>query len=162
MEELISQDDRLGRIHPQSVNTVRVPTIRLNDRTILFHPFFRVGRGESVVDNAGSGGIICALDSKTGTVIAAADEHGNKFTVHPDTKEKLIGFEIPEWDKAVEFVEALVKVVPSNRYTGWDIALTNEGWILIEANARGQWVAQIPLQQGFRKEYMQYMQELNL
>ena len=162
LEELIIQAEPMVSIHSQSVNTVRIPTVRLDDRVEIFQPFFRAGRGESIVDNGGAGGIICALDEKTGKVIAAKDEKCQKYIVHPDTNFPLIGFTIPEWDKAVEFVEQLVQVVPSNRYTAWDLAYTSNGYVLVEANARGQFLSQIPLEYGFRSQVMQYFKELNI
>ena len=44
----------------------------------------------------------------------------------------------------------LARQIPSNRYAGWDLALTKNGWLMIEGNARGQFVGwQIPMQKGF-------------
>ena len=160
VEEVITQDLFMEQFHPDSVNTVRIPTIRLDDRTVIFHPFFRVGRGNAIVDNAGAGGIICALDAKDGTIIAAADEKGVTYIQHPETNVRLVGNTIPRWNEAIEFAKRLAEVVPTNRYTGWDIALTKDGWRLIEGNARGQFVAQIPLQYGFRTEIEGYLQEI--
>ena len=160
LEELVIQDDRMKAAHPQSVNTVRVPTIRLNDRVVIFHPYYRVGRGGSVVDNAGAGGIICAVDAETGLVVGAADELGIHYTVHPETGAPRIGFQIPEWEAAVKLARELAMVIPTNRYTGWDLALTDKGWVLIEGNARGQFVCQIPLKHGFRQEIEGYLKEM--
>ena len=162
-EELIHQDDRMKAFHAQSVNTIRVPTIRLDDRTVVFHPVLRVGRGDSVIDNTSAGGIICPLDNETGVVLAARDRAGNEYEKNPNTGEPLVGVQVPEWDSAVAFVKRLVQVVPSNRYTGWDIALSKDkGWMLVEANARGQMGSQIALQKGYRKEIDGYRKELGL
>ncbi len=150
-EELIVRTDAMANLHPSSVNTVRVPTILTDDEVLIVNPFFRVGQGGNCVDNAGAGGIICSVDKDSGEVFAAADEHGRRFTEHPQTSERLVGFQIPKWEEAKELVRELAKVVPSNRYTGWDIALTDEGWVLVEANRRGQFVLQIASQIGFRK-----------
>ena len=160
VEELIIQSEIVSKLHPASVNTVRVPTIRLDDETLIINPFFRVGQNGNHVDNAGSGGIICDIDTETGQVFAAADEHGNTFTTHPNTNEKLIGFQIPRWDEAKMLVKKLATIIPSNRYTGWDIALTDSGWILVEANRRGQFVWQIPSQIGFREEINTILKKL--
>jgi hypothetical protein len=162
IEELIVQDEYMMALHPQSVNTVRIATIRMENRVVIFHPFFRVGRGESVVDNAGAGGIICAVDDKTGTVIAAKDEKGHKYELHPDTQLPLIGFKLPEWQDAIDLAKELAMIVPSNRYTGWDLAHTNSGWVLVEGNARGQFLAQIPLERGFKEEVTSYLKELGI
>ena len=152
VEELIIQADAMAKLHSSSVNTIRVPTIRLDEEVLIVNPFLRVGQGGRCVDNAGAGGIICALDGESGVVFATADEHGNRFTEHPQTHVRLIDFKIPRWDEAKAFVSELAKVVPDNRYTGWDIALTEDGWVLVEANRRGQFVWQIASQVGFRKE----------
>ena len=153
VEELILPDRSLEKLHPQSVNTIRVPAVRTDDDVILLHPFLRVCQHGNCVDNAGAGGIMCSIDVETGRILAAADKKGHRFEVHPDTGEKLVGFVVPRWDEAKEMVRELAAVVPSNRYTGWDITLTENGWIMIEANRRGQFGGiQTPLQIGFRKE----------
>ena len=51
-------------------------------------------------------------------------------------------------------------MVPENRHTGWDLALTNDGWVLVEANRRTQFGFQMSLQQGFRKEINGYLKQL--
>lgn len=162
IEELIVQDERLAALHPKSVNTMRITTIRLDDRTVIFHPNLRIGRGNLVVDNAGAGGILAPVDSETGCVLAAADKKGIFYKTHPDTGVPLEGFEVPCWKEAVDFARKLAQVVPSNRCTGWDIALTRSGWVLVEANACGQWGGQFVLQQGFRPEIETYLKELGI
>lgn len=162
VEELIVQDERMGALHPKSVNTVRITSIRLDDRTVIFHPNLRVGRGDSVVDNAGAGGILAPVDPATGRVIAAGDKKGIFYKVHPETGAQLEGFEVPCWQDAVEVVRKLAQVVPSNRCVGWDLALSKSGWVLVEANSRGQWGGQFVLQQGFRREIETYLKELGI
>ena len=152
VEELIEQSPEMALFHPRSVNTVRVSTVRFDDVTRIIHPFMRLGRGDSVVDNAGAGGIIAQLDGETGKVYAAADEHGKFYLVHPDTQVPIVGFTVPRWDDARELACRLAQVVPDNRYTGWDLALTPKGWVMVEGNRKGQFVWQIPRQIGFRGE----------
>ena len=163
IEELIQQVNILGKLHPTSVNTVRIPTIRVNSKeTVIFHPCLRVGRGDSIVDNAGSGGIICALNPENGTVIAARDEKGNEFTIHPETGVRLTGFTVPEWDVAVNTAKELADIIPSNRYTAWDLALTEKGWVMVEANARGQFIWQYSTLQGCRSEINQLFNRMGI
>ncbi len=160
VEELIIQDDRMAVFHPGSVNTVRVFSVRFDERVEIFHPFFRIGRGDSVVDNAGAGGIICNIDKNSGRVIIAGDERGHLFPVHPDTHVPIVGFVIPCWDELIETVTKLAGVIPEVRYVGWDLALTKEGWVMIEGNDKGQFVFQIPSQTGFRRELRKICKEL--
>ncbi len=162
VEEFIQQDDSLSKFHPQSVNTVRVPTIRFDNRVEIFHPFFRIGQGGCITDNAGSGGIICALDVKTGEIIATADEFGNKYDSHPDTHQQLLGVKLPHWEELIRLSKEMALVVPTNRYSSWDLALTESGWELVEANARGQFVWQYATQIGFKEEITRVLEEIGL
>lgn len=161
-EELIRQCAELSAVHPESVNTMRIFTVRFDDR-IEFLPFaWRVGRGSACVDNGGSGGIFCALNDE-GEIVSTADEKGRFYDVHPDTGHPLIGFKIPHFEEAKALAKELAMVVPSNRYCGWDIALTDDGWVMQEGNWQGGIVAfQCPLQRGYRKEMDAIMAELGL
>lgn len=152
LEELVEQCAEMARLHPESVNTVRFPTFRLDDRVHIFPPYLRMGQGSSFVDNAGSGGIFGLVDLETGRVYAACDELGNTYEVHPDTKERIIGFVVPRWEEALSLVKELITVIPSVRWVGWDLALTDDGWVLIEGNERAQFVFQIPDKKGCREE----------
>ena len=154
VEELIIQSSILADFHPNSVNTIRIPTFRYNDKEILIlHPFLRVGQGGSIVDNASAGGIMGLVDIDTGCIYAASDERCNYYTKHPDTNLDIVGFKIPMWNEALDFVKKLANVIPNVKYVGWDIALTEKGWVLIEGNEKGQFLWQIPTKQGFREEF---------
>lgn len=153
-EEIIIQSDEFANFHPESVNTLRITTVRFNDYIEIIHPAMRIGTGNSFVDNAGSNGILCSISLNTGKIIATSNERGEAFIKHPDTGMKLIGYKIPFFEEAVNLAKELALVVPSNRYTGWDLAHTKNGWILVEANSYGGFVIwQIPLQKGFRLEW---------
>lgn len=160
IEELIVQQSTMHQLNPSSVNTVRMPTIRFNDRVEVFYPVLRVGRKGSVTDNAGSGGVVCAVDVQTGTVYAAADEFGNIYETHPDSGVNLIGFTVPRWEEAKAMVKELAMIVPNNRYSSWDMALTNDGWVMIEVNAKGQFLWQYATKQGFREEIESVLKEI--
>lgn len=161
IEELISQDGRMAAFHPSSVNTVRIPTFRFDDETVVLQPFMRIGQGDAIVDNAGHGGIICNLDVDTGRVYSCCDERGRRFTSHPDTGKEIIGFQVPCWEEAKSMVKALADVLPAVRYVGWDLALTLNGWVLVEGNDKGQFVFQYPASEGFRPTLMSILQRYN-
>lgn len=160
VEQLIVQDQRMASFHPQSVNTVRVPSIRFDDRVEIINPFLRIGRGLSVVDNAGAGGIMGNINKDTGMVYIASDEQAQSYTIHPDTHVPIVGFVIPRWNELVEIVTKLAEVIPEVRYVGWDLALTEDGWVMVEGNDKGQFVFQVPSQTGFRSELKEICKEL--
>lgn len=160
LEELIIQDDHLAALHKESANTLRVITIRYDDRVDVIKSYLRMGKGESVIDNASAGGVFGVVNVKNGKIYAACDRLGNTFECHPDTHINLINFEIPRWNEVVDLVKRAAQVLPKVRYVGWDVAVTKDGCVLIEGNDKGRWSFQIPLQEGFRDEMNTILREL--
>lgn len=160
LEELICQDARLAAFHENSCNTIRIITLRFDNRIEILHSFLRLGQGDSVVDNAGAGGIMANIDIKTGKVYAACDELGKSYMEHPESKLPIVGYVLPQWEEAVCVAKKLAMVLPDVRYVGWDLALSKNGWVMIEGNDKGQFVFQYPAQEGFRDEMNSILREL--
>lgn len=152
--------DELGKLHPQSVNTLRIPTINFGDHIEIFHPFLRIGKGSSFVDNAGAGGIGATIDVYSGKIKSAGDEEGNYYLRHPDTGVQLIDFKIPYWEDAIAMAKELASLVPDVKYVGWDLALTYKGWVLVEGNEDGQFVFQYFDQEGAMPEIKNIISKL--
>ncbi len=160
-EELIVQDEATARFHPQSLNTVRFPTIRQDDGVKLWYPFLRMGKGESFVDNISSGGVAALIDPETGVLGKAASHYAADVQEHPDTGVHIPGAQLPRWDEAVALVKELAQVVPEMRYVGWDLALSDKGWVLVEGNAAAQMSTQQTLSgHGYRSEFMAELKKM--
>lgn len=154
IEELIVQDESMAVFNPTSVNTLRIHTASYgNGEVDVLWPCLRMGRAGSVVDNAGAGGIFAAIDAKTGKTISAIDESRNVWTIHPDSKIDLIGVTIPRWGEAVALVKELAKTLPDAGFVGWDLALTKEGWVMVEGNTCPLLIYQIAVGRGLRPEF---------
>lgn len=151
-EELIIQSDALAKFHPQSVNTLRLNTIRCKDSIVVWQCILRYGQGANVVDNAHFGGCFSVIDDK-GYAIAAGDVKRHKFKVHPDTGVALTGFKVPDWEQACEIVRNLATMVDGLRYIGWDLAHTDKGWILVEANTEPGILPPMVTGKGVAKEF---------
>lgn len=159
LEEIIVQTMEMKALHPESVNTVRCPTVYTQNGGVIFHPVLRMGRGGSFVDNAAAGGIIANIDAETGIVISdGVDENGNHYEIHPDTKVKIKGFQIPKWNELIQFANDISSVMPEVRYVGWDMVLTDNGWVMIEGNCHGQFLCEYVDQVG-RKAEMDELQK---
>ena len=161
LEELIEQVPEMAVLHPESVNTLRIPTINYGDHIEVFHPFMRMGMGKAFVDNAGAGGIGATIDPQTGKVMNVGDELGRSYTHHPDSGVDLTNFTVPRWVDAVETAKKLASMVPDVRYCGWDLALTKDGWVMIEGNEDGQFVFQYFDHKGCSKEIMKVLKDFN-
>ena len=152
LEECIIQCEETAKFHPNSVNTLRIATFFDGNKTIPLFSFFRTGRGNQIVDNGGAGGIFTSVDVATGiSITPGIDEDGNTYLCHPDSGEQMIGIRIPKWNEMLELLDQLARVVPEQQYVAWDLALTNSGWVMVEANSKGQFVQQYAEHKGCRR-----------
>ena len=159
-EELIVQDDSLAQFHPASVNTLRIHTVNYGDSLEILWPCLRIGCGGSIVDNAGAGGIFGAVDVDTGRIVAVSDEFHHTFDVHPDTGIHVLGYEIPRWKEACEMAKRLALCMPDCPFVGWDLALTEKGWLMVEGNYGPLLIWQIAVGKGIRKEFNRMKQKI--
>lgn len=137
-EEYIHQHKVMAHLNPHSVNTIRIVTIRHdeNDIEIAYATLRSGAKVDSFVDNLSSGGIMTDVDPETGIVNSFGTDHEqNRYAYHPITKTQLIGLNIPNWDKAVELVTNAHREIAENPIIGWDIAITEDGVDVVEANS---------------------------
>lgn len=153
-EELIVQSDALAKFHPSSVNTLRLNTVRCKDSVEVVWPILRFGRSGNIVDNAHFNGIFSVIDEKSGMAIAAGDVKRHKYVEHPDTHCPLVGFKVPQWEEACELVRLLATKTEGLRFIGWDLAHTDKGWVLVEANTSPGILSPMVTGVGIRKEFM--------
>jgi hypothetical protein len=99
--------------------------------------------GCSVTDNfsAGmAGNIVAPIDLDIGTLGPAAGSARRQWpemhTVsrHPDTGEVIEGFLVPHWQDLKQLTVRAQASFPELRCLGWDVAVTEKGPVLIEAN----------------------------
>lgn len=135
VETYLIQHPLMAQFAPASVNTIRVVTVVKDDKVNIVYTLFRMGDGVSVVDNFHSGGVIAPVDKETGIISGSAVDFEQKKTdYHPGTGVKIKDFQIPYWPEVLALIDKAAKVVPGMRYIGWDVAITANGPVLIEAN----------------------------
>ena len=164
-EELIIAHPAIRQLNPDSVNTVRLSTF-FDGRKVRMHwPFMKIGRAGSFVDNGGAGGILVAIDEEKGTFVSTGiDEACTRYTSHPDNGTVFQGFQLPNWDDALELGRKIamcaLEWIPDVRFIGWDITCNAEGrWVVIEGNAFSQFIGQqAPLQIGVKAELDEMIQ----
>ena len=143
LEELIVQGEEIARIHPDSVNTVRLVTYHSDSGdTYPQWCFLRMGSGGSHTDNMSGGGISALVDFETGVVCDCGRDYlGHRYIYHPDTNVQLVGLKLPHWDEVRGLACRLAAVLPEVRFVGWDLAYSDRGWVFVEGNAQPQCVA---------------------
>ena len=154
-EWVIENHADVKKVHPSSLNTLRMPTLRSGENCKVMGGYLRFGRDGLSVDNISSGGMVAEVDLDTGIVVSAAVDHaGREFYKHPTTGEIIIGLQVPYWEEAKALALEAAKITPQLIYTGWDVAITPTGPILIEGNSMGGLeIQQMPRHMGKRYLY---------
>ena len=157
-EDLIRQSEEMSLWNPSSVNTVRMPCIFANGYFHVLNPFLRTGRKGQIIDNAGGGGIFACIDETTGIVTTdGIDENNIHYDNHPDSGIKFKGWKVPKYNELLTLAETIFRTcLPEHKYIGFDFALTDEGWVLIEGNW-GQFVGQYVSKKGIRQKFLDYL-----
>lgn len=135
IEECIKQHSELIYGNA-SVNTIRAHSIIDSEGEVhLCKMIFRVGVGNSVVDNYAHGGCAYEVQMETGRIISPSlTKDGAEVYIHPQTSIFMLGRQIPNWEKVIEGVKKAHAMLPGCRFIGWDVAITNDGIELIEGN----------------------------
>jgi len=149
IEEAIVQHSEMNLLYPDSINTIRFITLVENDGVKLLGASLRMGNGKHV-DNTTEGGVYASINIKDGKLDSVAfNSLGEKFPKHPITKQDIEGFQIPFWDEIIDMCKKAAFEVPDVRCVGWDVAVTENGPLLIEGNDRwGRFVWQHPKERG--------------
>lgn len=139
LEQVVVNCSEISRINPSSLNTFRVYTlIDRNGIPRILAIMLRAGAAGKAVDNWGSGGVGYSFDVDSGVCVGYGyDKKHNRYIFHPGSEFIMAGFSIPQYKEFTEFVLALAKVELRARYVGWDIAITPDGFELIEMNFPG-------------------------
>lgn len=157
-EEFISQDDRLSCWNKSSVNTIRIPSYLTPEGPTIFRPFIRTGRVGSFVDNAGVGGIFATINESTGEIITdGADEHGNFYVCHPDSRIVYKGWKVPLWKELLAVAKNAHLKMPDNKYVAYDFALTSSGWVMVEGNWGQYMCQQTSTRKGQKEGFLRLM-----
>lgn len=133
-QERIVQSVETAKLHPSSLNTIRVMTLLLDNEIKILPCAFRMGVGNSKVDNASFGGIYCKINEDGTLSDYAYDALGKRFDVHPDGMA-FTSVKFDFMDKIFALVKDAAQRFPHFRLIGWDIAVDKDNNpVIIEAN----------------------------
>lgn len=134
MEEYIVQHEDLSKVYSGSVNSLRLFTFFDGENSYLLQTIIKFGNN-GFVDNFSSGGMYAFVDDEGKVITPAIDQMDNEYIVHPESKEKILGFKVPNFDKACEVVLNASKKINEVKYIGWDVAITKDKACIIEGNS---------------------------
>ena len=145
-QEIVSNCDSVRNIHPQSLNTFRITTYLWNNKVYHFPVIMRLGKGNSVLDNAHQGGMFIGLSDDGYLSECAFTEFQDRYYTHPDSGVVFKGYRIPETTSAIDAVEKIHQRIPQLGMISWDVVVNDKNEvIIIEMNVKGQsaWLPQM-------------------
>lgn len=136
--EYIVQHPELRKYHSESVNTVRLTVFKSDGMTPeLGNAYLRLGSPESgYVDNVVAGAMIAEIDLGTGRYHSGAVLSKGRMCSSPDHPGSGLRVEgtIPGWEQIKDAVLAVAEALPQLEYLGFDVAVTSDGFRVIEIN----------------------------
>lgn len=140
--EYLNQADYAHNIYPGTINTIRILTMKDPKTSEIIIPIavHKFGsKNTEPADNVRNGGVTAQIDLETGLLNKGALHLENNkkiewIDVHPDTKVKIEGTQIPDWQKMKEELIEVANEFMFLPYVGWDVLITNNGIQIIEGN----------------------------
>lgn len=139
LSEAVAQHPYAASLYSETVNTIRIITMRAPDTGFIkvFFAVQRVGTSRTIpVDNASRGGLVCRIDLDSGRLSHARSLH--ELTVyenHPDSGVRFEDVVIPDWQALKDEILALANRFPYLSFVAWDVVKLPDGRsCVIEAN----------------------------
>lgn len=155
---LLQNNSELGRLvqpqlknHPalekitggKSPSTVRVVTAIHNGKARIVYAVQKLTTNNNTTDNfshGDAGNMMCAVDIGSGTLENCYGKKSrnkyilSQFNRHPNTDERTTGAKIPLMDEVFNIAKDAALVMKEQPLLGFDIAITENGPIILEAN----------------------------
>ena len=117
-----------------------VTTHRLDEPPVLLAGDFRMPHRDPVSCNFSRGAIAATIDLESGELGPAQSRdvaellHGVAYERHPETGGRIAGVRLPRWDETIKVALSAHEQFSEFQSIGWDVAITEEGPVLIEGN----------------------------
>lgn len=140
LQRRLANHSALLDLSPVGLCTVRLVTVRspFGGSPRLLLCAFRIPKGGDIADNFARGGVACPIDRDTGVLGIAVlkdlrEAHLDLYR-HPDSGAAITGRKLPCWDEVKELGLRAHECFSQFPSIGWDVAITDRGPVLLEAN----------------------------
>ncbi|MFT4825797.1 MAG: hypothetical protein ACJAUG_002264 [Halioglobus sp.] len=136
-EEYIEQHPVLKAFNPSSLNTIRMFLYEKEDGQVIpLKSFLKTGKPGALIDKTENGGASVFIDQETGVLLNGFNwsPEMRPLTQHPATGVAFAGVQIPFWKEAVQMAVSALQASVGTRFTGVDIAISEDGPMMVEMN----------------------------
>lgn len=121
-----------------AIGTVRLLNLIGKDGLNVPFTALKLPMQSNVADNFWRpGNLLCQLDPETGTILTIVDTQDGtrvEYDSLPNSARKLIGEQLPMWSELKALNEKIALLHGANKYGSTDIALTEDGPVVVEVN----------------------------
>jgi hypothetical protein len=135
IQKPVKQHKALSELHPESVNTMRIVSVKTDDKVKVYKVCVKIGVGKERMDNGCHGGIYCGVRSDGRLRDYGILDNGGVLHEHPDLGYRFGDKRIPHLGRAIKLVKEAHSFMGHFRMISWDVAIDEQGEaVLIEAN----------------------------
>ena len=123
-----------------TTSCVRVIVVNVENQPRVHMTFWKIARARNITDNfcmGETGNLLACINKANGkieNVISGLWPTGSKIPQHPDTGQQLEGRTLPDWAEAMKICLSAAIHFPGLRLQNWDVALCEQGPVLMELN----------------------------
>ena len=132
IEDGIVQHKELDKLNPYAVNSFRIVTLVKDGKSYILANALRINLDDNPA--IGCSDAYMRLNEKGEICSRVVDDVANVYTEHPMAKIKFDTVKVPYVKEAFEMAKKAALIVPEVRYVGWDIAISENGPVIMEGN----------------------------
>lgn len=165
VQSKVVSHEAIRTVNSSALNTTRIVTIRRGLGPAYLTGFQAFATGNATMDSWGKGSVYVGIDIASGCL----KEHGfhnlaepvqSVSTCHPDSGIVFKGYRIPYLLEAVELCLRAHRLYYNNFVIGWDVAITDSGPVIVEANEKPGMNAVQCVDGGLRKKILECYEKL--
>ncbi|MDZ7829174.1 MAG: sugar-transfer associated ATP-grasp domain-containing protein [Halofilum sp. (in: g-proteobacteria)] len=143
LQEALAPHRDIAELCGDRISGVRVHSFMTSKGPEVFRAIWKINVGTKDSDNfhhGASGNMLADIDVATGAVTRIVKGIGfdqEVGPIHPVTGMDLTAFRLPHWDEIKRVVSEAHHAYPGFMSPGWDVAICDEGPLLLEVNAFG-------------------------
>jgi hypothetical protein len=140
IQERLTPHADIRAVVGEALSTVRMMVVDVGSGPQLIRATWRVPVGDHSADVLWRGNLMADVDGATGVAARAIKGRGltlEEVLDHPDSRRPIVGCQLPMWREACDLALKAAKAFPELPITGWDVAITDRGPIIIELEPDG-------------------------
>jgi len=141
LQKKYSSHEAIRKINNSALNTTRIVTIRNGKDIKYLGGFQSFATGGAAIDSWSDGSVYVGIDVdnsclKKYSITSLSDKRDGLLEAHPDSSISFEGYKIPYLKESAELCLKAHRLFYFNFAIGWDVAITDDGPIIVEANEK--------------------------